>query len=171
VTCGPGDDLPEATYRNVVVTAPPSDPCVADGVVVVTRLLHIRAGASLSANVATIQLSCGTRTAPAICGSPTPGGRLQIDATGQLSMSSLVPTAFSIVADPRNNAVMTLDGDVFVRHPIYGRSTPVTLGAANLSASARISVQQLTIEPGGSVAVNAAGGAPVPGPRLVGLYR
>jgi len=171
VTCGPGDHLPEATYRNILVTAPSTDPCIADGVVVVTRLLHVGADASLAANVATLQLSCGTRTAPADCASPTAGGRLQVDATEQLSMSSLVPTAFSIVADAGNTSAMTLNGDVFVAHAIYGRSTPVTVGAANLSASARISVQQLTIEPGGSVAVNAAGGAPVPGPRLVGLYR
>jgi Flp pilus assembly protein TadG len=171
VTCAAGDVLPEATYRNIIVTAPSSDPCVANGVVVVTRLLHVQAGASLAANVATIQLSCGTRSAPAECGSPTAGGRLQVDVTGQLSMSSLVPTAFSIVADPQNTAAMTLDGDVSVSHAIYGRSTPVTLGPATLSASGRIAVQQLTIEPGGSLAVNAAGGAPVPGPRQVGLYR
>jgi hypothetical protein len=86
-------------------------------------------------------------------------------------MSSLVPTAFSIVADANNTSAMTLNGDVFVAHPIYGRSTPVTIGAANVTASARISVQQLTIGDGGSVTVNAAGGAPVPGPPMVGLYR
>jgi hypothetical protein len=171
VTCGAGEVLPEATYRNILVTAPSSDPCIADGVVVVTRLLRVAPDASLAANVATIQLSCGTRTAPADCGSPTAGGRLQVDATGQLAMSSLVPIAFSIVADANNTSAMTLNGDVFVAHAIYGRSTPVTLGAAHLSASGRVSVQQLTVGPGGSVAVNAAGGAPVPGPRLVGLYR
>jgi hypothetical protein len=42
---------------------------------------------------------------------------------------------------------------------------------ASVSANGRISVARLTIALGGTVDVNAAGGAPVAGPPLVGLYR
>jgi Putative Flp pilus-assembly TadE/G-like len=174
VTCGPGGvpALTDGVYRTINVTGP----CTATGLIVVTGTttgLRIRSGGSLTATSAVIQFSCGTRLAPKACPPATSGGRLRIDPNGQLIMSSMIPAQFSIVADPNNKSPMSIRGALSVDHAIYGRSTAVTLQGSGsaVSASGRISIGQLTIGTGGAVTVTAPGGAPVPGPPLVGLFR
>jgi hypothetical protein len=165
--------LSEATYRDITVTASSAtNPCRAAGIIVVTRRLRVQPAGVLEATSATIQLSCGTRTAPTSCAAEAPGGRLQIDATGQMTMSSSGPATFSIVADPRNNSRMFLNGSLSTDQPVYGRLTRVSVGtAASWSASERISVARLDIASHGSVNVRAVGGAPVAGPPDVGLFQ
>ena len=182
VTCGDGDVLTENTYRNITVTASISDPCIATGVIVVTGRLQVVSGGYLSdgylsGGSSVIQLSCGRRRVAVVCAPGTPGGRLQIDDGGHVVMGAtpLFPTEFSVVADPNNTSTMTIDGELSVDGAIYGASTPVQVGAfganAVVSASGRISVAQMTIGSNSAVTVTAAGGAPVPGPPFVGLYR
>jgi hypothetical protein len=173
VKCGPDEDvqsLGPGVYRNITITGP----CDATGVIVVTGPfigLHITSGGSLSAVSAAIQFSCGSRAAPTICAG-TGGGRLQIDAGGQLSMIASLPPDFSVVADPGNTAAMTIDGEVSVDSAIYGRLAAVDVGwSATVSAAGQISVKQLTVAFGAAVHVNAPGAAPLPGPPFVGLYR
>ena len=173
VMCGPGEDVQSigpGVYRNITITGP----CDASGVIVVTGPfigLHITSAGSLSAVSAAIQFSCGSRAAPTICAG-TGGGRLQIDAGGQLSMIASLPPDFSVVADPGNTAAMTIDGEVSVDSAIYGRLAPVDVGpSATVSAAGPISVKQLTVAFGAAVSVNASGAAPLPGPPFVGLYR
>jgi hypothetical protein len=172
VRCGPDEDvqsLGPGVYRNITVTGL----CDATGVIVVTGPtvgLHITSDGSLSGVAAAIQFSCGSRTAPKIC-TGAPGGRLQVDPGGQLRMIASLPV-FSIVADPGNTALMSIDGGVSVDSAIYGRLAPVDVGpSATVSAAGPISVRQLTVASGGAVNVNAAGAAPLPGPPFVGLYR
>ena len=174
MTCGPGGEssLAEGVYRNINVTGP----CTATGIIVVTGPtsgLRIRAGGSLTATSSVIQLSCGTRMDPSPCTAPTNGGRLRIDAGGRLTVSATPLTAFSVVADQNNTSPMTINGELSVDQAIYGQRTAVTMQDLNasVSASGRISLARLTIDSGGTVEVDAAGGAPVAGPRRVGLYR
>jgi hypothetical protein len=167
-TCGPGDSLGAGVYRNITVTGP----CPATGIIVVTRLLRVQSGGSLSTSSAVIQLSCGTRLAPTDCGSGRAGGRIRIDAGGQISMATTFPTGFSVVADPGNTSPMAIDGSLSVDQAVYALSAAVTLGSgASLSASGRVAVAQLTVGFGGAVDVAAAVGSSIPGPPFVGLYR
>ena len=169
VTCGPTGvpSLAEGVYRNITVNGP----CPATGVIVVTGRLRVTSTGSLTGGLSVIQLSCGTRTKATVCGPSTSGGRLQIDAGGRLDMFASL-TGFSLVADPNNRSAMTINGDMSVDQAIYGRSTAVTVGSgASVTSQGIVSMKALTIRSGGAVSVTAPGGAPVPGPVFVGLYR
>jgi Putative Flp pilus-assembly TadE/G-like len=167
--CGDDGRLTQHTYRSITVTASVGHPCIATGVIVVTRQMRVRG--YLSAVSSAIQLSCGNRRAT-VCASPRAGGQLEIEPGGLMTAATLIPTEFSVVADPNNTSIMTIDGDLSVDKAIYGRSMPVQLGAnATVSTSGRISVASLVIGSGGAVTVTAAGGAAVPGPPFVGLFQ
>jgi Putative Flp pilus-assembly TadE/G-like len=171
-TCGPGGVLAAGTYGDIEINATAAAPCAAAGLIVVTGELRVDADSYLLAAAATIQFSCGTRMAPTECATPSDGGNLRIDPRGQLNMSGS-PGDFSVVADPKDTASMRIEGGLSVDQAMYARSASVRLeeGGASLSAQGRVSVGALLVDPGSIVTVTAAGGAPLPGPPFVGLFR
>lgn len=173
VTCGSGPGqtptLPAATYQNIDVRGP----CTAAGTVAVTGHLHVFSSGSLSSASVTLYFACGNRSSPTACSAQN-GGRLTVDAGGDVTISGGTASPFTLLADPGNirNNWLTVNGSVTLSAPLYARLADVTLGAtAQLFVGSRTVVDNLTVARDGTVLVTSSGASAVPGPIDVRLLK
>lgn len=173
-TCRNGQTLQTGrAYGNVTI----SGACaVSGGTVFVTGRLRVNSGATLTGTTTTLYLTCRQGNTAQSCriGSFN-GGRLEVRDGGHLKLSggSLGDASrlLSIFFDPSNSASMSVDGTLTVTNgSVWKRSGGVSVAGA-VSVGGLASVDDLSVDIGGTVVVSATGLGARPGPYRLALVR